>query len=163
MDIITQAVRLALNSKANYNPGLPLCVDFRPLTLDSKYGSPDPFTPKGTNIYKGQTHRTRSALLCSDINSRIRLRVLSGDRGCSSDFTGLLILCFYAQDPDAWYGLFNRPDLYLPYAQILTRITGLPLRAASAFVNGTESLFKGETNPDHPLVLERVLRAHQEF
>lgn len=162
MDLITQATRLALNTRANYNPGLPITINFHPLTIDPKQRSFTPLThPSIFGI--GSKVRTNGSLSCHSINSQVKARILSGVRGCCSDYTGLLILAFYSQDPDKWHALFHRPDMQISYSQLLIHITGIPNRHAAGFIISSEPLFRGEETPDDPRTQEKILRSLLEF
>lgn len=146
-DTISQAAKLASTYSVTYNPGFPLTFGYRPITVSNKcLGSMGADTPKGTNIYKQERFTTANSFVTRDnLNARHIFDLFSGKPGYHTDFTGLLIVAFFQNDPSAWYNLFNSEHTQLPYSVVLNMIVGVSRPDATRFINCSIDLFANTT------------------
>jgi hypothetical protein len=167
-DIIAQATSLVSNYNIRYNPGFPLTLDYRPITIaHTLKGSMGDLTPKGTNIYRDKLHKTSDSYVMRDnLNAKHIFNLFSGKPGYHTDYAGLIMCAYFQQSPDEWCKLFNTCNTRLLYPHILYAITGITTNQASKFVNCNSDYFPyfHVTEQDlSPATHERVLRELQEF
>ena len=171
-DVITSATNLVSDYNINYNPGMPLTLDYRPITLSRTYkGSMAKLTPPGTNVYRDkQRKQSDSYVQRDDLNAKHIFNLLSGKPGYHTDYAGLIMCAYFQRSPDDWCNLFNTMNTRLLYNHILHSITGITNVQASKFISCNTEYFP-DTTPYidlctqdlSPKAHELVLRSIQEF
>jgi hypothetical protein len=144
MTTISQAMRLSESKHLRYVPGLPITIDYVPITRPQRAASTPLTSP---SIYPGPyaSHHTISS---ESINSFV-VKAILGGRG-TTDFPGLIMIAYFRADPDAWDEVFIRRGAQLAYPKVLARILGVDNKLASDLCNYTDYLFPGVGINDSP-------------
>ena len=163
-DLVSRATDFCLDSHVTFKPYLPLCSEFRCVTLPSHLGGKVK-AQKGENIYatarleRGKFYHHVSSLERGDITAKLLLSVKDGHEGASTDYTGAIILTFFRADPEAFDNLFPTKKTRLTTTRLLARLLDVPERKASAFDKVSLELFlPGEGAINDPRYHENKLR-----
>lgn len=161
-DLLTLATDFVLRPDVNFNPGLPLTTDFRPITLSPTLGDADPDTIPGTNIYRAHTpYRNDAYLTSASINAKVIYAVMKGGKGNSTDYLGALMIAFFQRNPDEWSNLFYSRHARMTPTDLLINMTGASSMKASGFINCAAYLFESGDDLDprkHETALRSILR-----
>lgn len=162
-DTISQAVRLARKHSVNYNPGLPITISHRPITVSVRAE----FTPL-TSPPIFQDYRARHTITSKSLNARLIASLFLGGEGDSVDFAGLVMIAFFQQDPEAWDAIFGSHTKPMTYSSVLGNIVGLTTQQANKFVSLSDEMFPGvlsySTNPKrYETTRDFSIKAHEEI
>lgn len=163
-DIVAKATDFCLQSRVRFNPYLPLCVDYRCITLPPHLGDKIKAEPR-ENIYHysrvelGKFYHHRSNFQRDDINGKVLLAVKDGYKGASTDYAGAIILMYFRNDPQGFDDLFYSVNSRLTPAVVVSRILELPEKVTVPYNRLADEMFNEEGgNIQDPRYHERVLR-----
>ena len=145
-DIVSRATDFCLQSRVNFNPYLPLCSEYRCVTLPPSIGERIQ-ADKGENIYRyyreelGKFYHHKSNLQRDDINAKLLLAIKDGHPGSSTDYAGGIILMYFRNDPEGFDNLFYSVNSRLTPSVIIARILELPEKVTAPFNKMSDDMF----------------------